>query len=257
MLKTIINKFKINKRYRDIFLQYIHRGENVPLSIGALVVCAFCFVIFLIATFSQIPISHPWLKITTDEGLVSYTKTILYNPQIPVMILIIYILGKGYSFLLLIAYLIIGFFVWPVFVFGGGLGYVHNYLFGYLLGFAFAILISGTIFKINMCFKTRCLGALFGVLAIHICGFFYCIFLAMFKVINFNLIFPIVSTVSGSKFIYDIIISLATVTVAPYIKNLFWVCMKPKADNKNRLKNARKRNQIVSDYINQTRKNYN
>lgn len=236
----------INKRYKDIFERYIHRGEPTPLTIGTLVVCALCFLILIVATFTQVNFSHVWF-----DG----PKEVAYSPIIPAMILIIYILGKYYSLLTFVLYLLTGFFIWPIFAYGGGLGSFQNYLFGYFLGFVLAILISGTILNINQKIKTRMLAALFGVVSIHICGLIYCIILALFKVIDFNLIFSIVNVISASKIIYDILFSLLVIFFAPYFKNILWVCMKPKADNK--LKNTCKRNKIIRDNINKHRQYYN
>ena len=246
----------INKRYKDIFDQYIYKGEPTPLTIGTLVVCALCFLLLIIATFTQINIIHPWLKLDPSEGINFCTKNILYTPQIPIMLLIIYILGKYYSLIMFIFYLIVGFFIWPIFVFGGGLSYIQNYLFGYFLGFVVAIFIAGTILQLNNSLKNRLLAGFLGVISIHICGFLYCVILAMFKVIDFNLIFPIVNVVTMNKIIYDIIFSILTLLIAPYIKDVLWICMKPKPDSKKKLKNSRKRNQIIRDNINQHRQDY-
>ncbi len=239
----------ISKRYKDIFDRYIHKGEPTPLTIGTLVVCALCFLILLVSTFTQINFSHLWLV----EGAIDY-KEVAYNPIVPCMIFIIYILGGHYSMLVFVVYLLTGLFVWPIFVYGGGLGYFQNYLFGYFIGFVFAIVISGTILNINQTLKTRLCAALFGVLAIHTCGFLYCVVLAMFKVIDFNLVLPIVSIISFDKIVYDILFSLVAIAFAPFFKNIFWICMKPKAD---RLKNISKRNKIIRDNINEHRQYYN
>ena len=141
--------FKVNKRYKDIFEQYIHRGESTPFTIGTLVVCGLCFLLLIIATFTQINIVHPWFNYVEGQGFVYSLKTIAYNPQFPIIIFITYLLYKSYSIFVYIIYLIFGFFIYPVFAFGGGLEYVQNYFFGYLLGFLFAILIAGKIFNKN------------------------------------------------------------------------------------------------------------
>lgn len=240
---------KINKRYQDIFDQYIHKGEPTPFTIGTLVVCAFCFLLFIIATFTQFNFSHVWFKLQAGAGFVASDKIVAYNPIIPTMIFIVYILGKKYSYLLFTAYLIVGFFIWPLFVLGGGFKYIQNYLFGYLLGFIPLTIISGTIFKLNQTIKARILGTTLGVLSVHVCGFFYCILLAILRVIDFSIIGPIVNIVSINKIIYDILFSLIVILIAPYIKNIFWTCMKPKVNKPKKLKNSRKRRQIVSDDV--------
>lgn len=246
----------INKRYKDILNQYIYNGESTPLTIGTLVVCALCFLLLIIATFTQLTINHPWFKIVPDEGLKFYTKTLLYTPQFPIMIFIIYILGKYYSLIMFAFYLMIGFFIWPIFVFGGGLENIQNYLFGYFIGFVVATFIAGTILQLNNTLKSRLLAAILGIVSIHACGFIYCVVLAIFKVIDFNLIFPIVNVVTVNKILYDILFSMVILLFAPYIKNILWVCMKPKAETRKKLKNSRKRNQIIRDNINQHRQNY-
>ena len=226
----------INKRYKDIFQQYIHKGEATPLTIGTLVVCGLCFLILIVATFTQFNFAHPWSKFIPGQGIVSFAKNVSYSPLLPAMIFIIYLLGKKYSTIMLVCYLIVGFFVWPIFVFGGGFDYLQNYLFGYMLGFFFAIIISGFILSISQNIKFRILAALFGVLAIHICGFLYCIFLAIFRVISFGLVVPILTEISIGNILYDILFSILIILIAPYIKNVLWTCMKPKPDKPKRVK---------------------
>ena len=222
----------ISKRYRDIFEQYIHKGEATPLSIGTLVVCGLCFMLLIIATFTQINFAHLWIKFVSGEGFMISLKNISYSPLLPAMIFTIYILGRAYSTLTFILYLIVGFFIWPIFVFGGGLDYIQNYLFGYMLGFIFAIIIVSSILKISMNALYRIIAAIFGVLAIHICGFIYCLILAIFKVISFGLIIPILKEIFLENILYDILFSILVILIAPYIKNVLWTCMKPKFERK-------------------------
>ena len=122
---------QINKRYKDIFENCIHKGETTPFTIGTFVVCALCFLLMIIATFTQIKFSHPWFNYVPNEGFVYAAKTITYNPQFPIIIFITYILYKGYSTFVYLLYLITGFFIYPIFAFGGGLDYIQNYFFGY------------------------------------------------------------------------------------------------------------------------------
>lgn len=225
-----------NKRYKDIFQQYIHKGEATPLSIGTLVVCGLCFLIMIVATFTQINFAHPWMKLVPMEGFVAFSKQVSYSPLLPAMIFIIYILGKSYSILTFSLYLLIGFFIWPIFVFGGGLDYLQNYLFGYMLGFFFAITIISYILKISRNVLYRIFAAIFGVLAIHISGLFYCILLAIFRVISFGLVIPILTEISLGNILYDIIFSILIILIAPYIKNILWTCMKPKMDRKKKIR---------------------
>lgn len=253
----------ISKRYKDIFNQFVYNNQKTPLTVGTLVVCALCFLMLLISIFTRITIVHPWFSF--EDGFEVVTKTINYSPQIPVMILVIYLLRQGFSLLTFSAYLLVGFFVWPIFVLGGGLSYFKNYLFGYMLGFFVAIFIAEIFLKKGQNLKNRVLMAVLSVLSMHLCGFLYCIILALFHVIDVELVTPIVSASSGNKILYDLIFSIAVIIVAPCIKNILWTCMKPKFDktkkSKNRrldkrrndasaLENVRERNKIIGDNIN-------
>ena len=240
--------FKVNKRYKDIFEQYIHRGESTPFTIGTLVVCGLCFLLLIIATFTQINIVHPWFNYVEGQGFVYSLKTIAYNPQFPIIIFITYLLYKSYSIFVYILYLLTGFFLYPIFAFGGGLDYVQNYFFGYLLGFVVAILIAGKIFKTNNSIKSRIIAGASGILSIHITGFVYCVFLALFKVIDFNMLGPIFYVVTISRIVYDVIFTILILLIAPYIKNILWIFMRPIATRK-KLKNSYKRNEIISDDV--------
>ena len=125
---------------------------------------------------------------------------------------------------------------------GGGIDYIQNYLFGYILGFVFAIIIAGCILQISQSIKYRIVASICGVLAIHLTELVYCIILAIFKIINFSLVIPIINVISLGNISYDILFSLILILIAPYIKNILWTCMKPKSDTRKKLKNARKRN---------------
>ena len=163
-----------------------------------------------------------------------------YVPQIPVVLFIAAVLGPVFAFLTMLLYLLVGFFIWPIFVFGGGFDYIQNYLFGYMLGFIFAIGIVSSILKISMNALYRTIAAIFGVLAIHICGFIYCLILAIFKVISFGLIIPILKEIFLENILYDILFSILVILIAPYIKNVLWTCMKPKFERpkKQKIKEA-------------------
>lgn len=242
----------INKRYRDLYEQYIHKGEPTPFTIGTLVVLALCFLLIIVATFTQIHFSYPFFSYVAGKGLIFTMKSVNYSPVTPIMIFIIYILLRSYSILFFAIYLLVGFFIWPIFAFGGGLDYVQNYFFGYILGFLAAILITGTMFQKDSSIKGRLLASLFGVLAIHLTGFIYCIILAILKLLNFGLILPILGVMTGSKIVYDIFFTFLIILLAPYIKNILWIAMKPKYKTKKQktLENVAVREEIVGDNVN-------
>lgn len=226
----MLEKF-VNKRYKDIFEQYIYKGQKTPFTLGTLIVCGLCFLLILVTTFTQLNFPLPVLKFVDGNFSVAM-KQVSYCPQIPAMIFIIYLIGRAYSLVTFILYLLVGFFIYPIFLFGGGLEYIKTYPFGYFLGFIFAIFIVGALLKFKHTIRVRILCAILGVFAIHACAFIYCVILAIFKAINFSMIPLIINVVSGSKIGYDIVFSSIIMLVAPYIKNFFWICMKPRMDRK-------------------------
>jgi len=197
-----------NKRYKDIFSQYIYKGEATPVTIGTLATVAFCFVVLVVATFSQLNICLPW-----DE-----TNPVAYTPVIPAMIFIIY--------------LSVGLFALPIFLFGGGMSNFQNYIFGYFTGFLSAIIVTGSVLYKCQNLKFRLFAAFLGVGAIHVTGLIYCLILALFKIVDFSIILPLFQALTTSRFLYDLFFSLVVIAFAPYIKNIFWICMKPKMDKK-------------------------
>lgn len=221
----------INKRYKDILEQYIYKGQKTPFTLGTLAVCCLCFLLILITTFTQLNFSIPILWYTAD-GFDIVTKEVSYCPQIPIIIFIIYLIGKNFSLATFAVYLLMGFFMYPIFLFGGGLEYIKTYPFGYFLGFVFAALIVGELLKFRHTVKLRLFCVIFGVFTIHICAFLYCIILALFKAIDFSMIPLIVNVVSGGKIGYDIVFGSLIMLIAPYIKNFFWICMQLKTDKK-------------------------
>ena len=60
----------ISKRYKDIFEQYIHKGEPTPLSIGTFVVVGLCLILLIVATFTQFNFTHAWFKIVPGQGFI-------------------------------------------------------------------------------------------------------------------------------------------------------------------------------------------
>ncbi len=235
-----------NKRFQDIFSQYIYRGEPTPHTLGTLCIVALCFLILIVATFTQLSFLVPTV-VFEDEILIDLKET-LYSPLIPAMVFIIYLLRKNYSFLMYVIFLLTGFFIWPIFVYGGGLGYVQNYIFGYVIGFGVAIIVEGNVLNVSQTLKNRMKAAIKGVITIHITAIIYCVILALFKVIEFHMVLPIVSVASANNIFYDIVFSCILLFVAPFIKNILWICMKPRLD-RTKLKNIRIREQIISNDI--------
>jgi biotin transport system substrate-specific component len=87
--------------------------------------------------------------------------------------------GKNAGALSQIAYVILGLFWLPVFAHGGGLSYLQEPTFGYILGFIPGAWLCGFLaFRSRRKLETLALSALAGLLAIHLCGLVYLVGLA-------------------------------------------------------------------------------
>jgi len=211
----------MNKRLVDEYREFIYRGEKTPFSLGTLAVAFFCAVLLIVATFTKIDITHFWLNFG-DGGIAVGKKVFQLVPQIPVVLFTAALLGARFSVLTVGIYLIVGFFIWPVFAFGGGLGYIKSYFFGYILGFFVAAVFSGRILSIRYSFKNVLLASIIGVLSIHLCGILYSFILGFFNASRYCPNFPLIFT----QIVYDIVFSVIAILISRPVKYILWVGMK-------------------------------
>ncbi len=225
----------MNKRIRGEFEEIIYKGEKTPFSLGTLVVVCLCLLLLIVGTFTQLNFTHYWWVGAEDTMFGLGTKQYLYIPQIPLVLFIAAILGARFGSLVIILYLLIGFFMWPVFALGGGLGYIKSYFFGYILGYFFAIVFaSRVLYYDKFSYKSMLYASIIGVFAIHFCGILYTAILGMFHLVNFAFIKEALSTLNGDKIIYDLVFSFFFIALSIPVKGFLWLFMKnyskPKRD---------------------------
>ena len=223
----------MNKRIKGEFDDILYKGEKTPFSLGPLTVVGLCLLLLIIATFTQLNLAHYWF--TPDGDAFFGIKKYQYIPQIPLVLFIAAILGARFGILVIILYLITGFFIWPVFALGGGLGYVKSYFFGYILGYFFAMVFaSRVLFYDKFSYKSIAYASVVGVLSIHFCGVLYTGILGVFHLVNFSFIKEVLSTLSGDKIIYDVVFSFIFISASIPVKQFLWLAMKnyskPKRD---------------------------
>lgn len=216
----------MNKRFKEQIDEYIYHGEKIPFSIGTIVVCFLCLLFLIVATFTQFDINHIWHVKDAINGTNWTTVNNTYIPQVPVVIFIAALLGPIYSLAVIIMYLLIGFFIWPVFALGGGLGYVKSPMFGYILGYVFAVIPSGHLLFKKYSLKNMILATILGVLIIHICGIIYCVLLGLLKLVSLSYITAAIHSISGIRTFYDVIISLIFLIIAIPAKYVLWIAMR-------------------------------
>ena len=85
--------------------------------------------------------------------------------------------GKNAAALSQIAYLALGLTLWPVFSQGGGIGYLKEASFGYLLGFVPGAWVCGWVaFKVASRLESMAFSCLCGLFTVHAIGLIYLIF---------------------------------------------------------------------------------
>ncbi len=212
----------MNKRLKGEYMEFIYRGEKTPFTPGTLAVAIFCTVLLIVATFTKFDISHWWL-FDSNGSLVFGLKKYQLVPQIPAVLFIAGLLGARYSTLVMFLYLLTGFFVWPVFGFGGGLEYVKSYFFGYILGFFAAAVLSGKILSNKYNTAGMIYASVIGVVSIHLSGLLYSLVLSLFLKSGYLPDFHHILTQVG----YDIIFSFLAVIAVKPLKYVFWLAYSP------------------------------
>ena len=211
-----------HKRLQGEIDEFKYQGEKTPLTFGTLVILAFCFLLMILSTFTEIDL----IRISSGVSGLAVNKFI-YVAQIPVFVFVVALLGVRFSIFAMALYIILGLFGWRIFAYGGGIGYLKYCVFGYLLGFIPCALVIGWIKKIlkNKWYQYT-VAVLGGVFSIYISGFLYALILLLFHKIDLGLLVAETLFPSKTKLLYDIIFSIMAMYLADPIKNVLWVAMK-------------------------------
>ena len=135
-----------------------------------------------------------------------------YIPQIPMVFFIIALLGRKFGILAICGYILLGMF-FPIFALGGGITYLFEYRFGYILAFIPAVFFTGTLLKIKTDFLRIVLMSILGVAAIHILGILYMLFIATLRHTPFEMVAGWIAAQSGIQIIYDIFFTILAIYI--------------------------------------------
>ena len=224
----------MTKRISKQLNSFKYKGEPIKITIGTLALTAFCILLLIIATFTQITCTHFHIpmdivqflsKEPTDYEVATHlTKTYRYIPQIPTVFFIVGLLGRKFGILAILGYIILGMF-FPIFALGGGMTYLFEYGFGYILAFIPAIFFSGTLLKVKTDFLRIVLLSVLGVLAIHILGVLYMLFIATLRHAPMDLVYSWISSQSGVQILYDMFFSVVGIYLGRLTRKLTWIVM--------------------------------
>lgn len=224
----------MSKRIERQLNSFKYNGEPIRVTLGTLALICLCIILLIVATFTQVTLNHPFLpgdalsfmnQNPQDSQIVShFTKTYRYIPQIPMVFFIVALLGRKFGILAILCYIMLGMF-FPIFALGGGVTYMFEYGFGYILAFIPAIFFTGTLLKIKTDFLRIVLMAALGVLAIHVLGVLYMLFIATLRHASADLVLGWIAAQSGIQIFYDIFFTVLGIYLGRWARRLLWIVM--------------------------------
>ena len=224
----------MSKRVAKQINSFKYKGEPIKITLGTLILTGLCVLLIIVATFTQVTLKHPYLPFDTltflaqdvndYEILHHFIKSYKYIPQIPAVFFIVALLGRKFGILAILSYIILGLF-FPIFALGGGVSYLFEYGFGYILAFVPAIFFAGTLLKGKTDFLRVFLIAIIGVITIHILGILYMFFVATLRHAPMDLVISWISSQSGVQILYDIFFSMIGIYLGRQMRKLLWIVM--------------------------------
>ena len=193
--------------------------KKIKIPVLNVLLIFFCVFILILATFIQLNITHPILpmKIFSGEATVKsdffYTYSII--PQVPAILFIVGLLGRRLGITSIVLYILIGLAGLPIFALGGGISYVTEGGFGYILAYIPAAYFAGSILKEGFSALNILKAALIGVLIIHVIGIIYSLVIVLFKNDGWDIKGWIMMQ-SLIKITYDYILSLIALFIAKF-----------------------------------------
>lgn len=225
----------MTKRIERQLNKFKYQNQSLRFNLGALVLTGLCSFLIVIATFTQFDFHHyilpadfmSYMGANFHDPNVSrhFIKYYRYIPQIPVIMFIAALLGRRFGIASVTIYILVGLFFAPVFALGGGLDYIFQYGFGYIIAYIPAVFFAGSILKSGLTYRNMAQATLVGVLTIHLVGILYMMFMATLHRESFPIILGWISAQSGTKIIYDLIISFFAMIAAKFTKKALWVAI--------------------------------
>ncbi len=194
--------------------------KKIKIPVLNILLVLFCSFLLIVATFVQLNITHFVIphdlfsnKALTKQDFL-YTFSII--PQIPAVMFIVGLLGKRLGITSIVIYILLGLCSVPIFALGGGLDYLAEFGFGYILAYVFAAFFAGSILEQEFSFKNILKATFVGVLTIHLIGIVYMLFVVLIKHQGWAFIKGWILAQSILKIAYDLALSFIVLCVAKY-----------------------------------------
>ena len=191
------------KRLKEELDAFNAENKKLRITMGTLVVMGWCVFLIIIATFTELDFNHYLLSLPSENGSFFKLKHCIYIPQVPVIFFIAALIGKRFGMTAVSIYILLGLLFFPIFALGGGINYIFQYNFGYILAYLPAVFIVAFTLKDKFNYLTVAKADLLGVMTIHIIGIFYLILMAIIHQDSFTNVSNWIVMQSGPKMIYD------------------------------------------------------
>lgn len=222
----------MTKRVSEEIESFKYSGEPVKFSIGTLAIICFSVILIIISTFTQFSIVDIFALSNGElcdgfllSDYLEHSSFYHYIPQLPAIFFVVALLDRKYGLTAIILYILLGLFVLPIFGMGGGFDYIMEFGFGYILAYIPAAFITATIIKNNFKFFNVFKAVIIGVLAIHLIGVMYMVFISTLFNASTDIITGWIASQSGVKIVYDSIFSLCAIYIAWFLKKGLWLIM--------------------------------
>jgi len=197
------------------------RKKKIRIPLINLVLIFFAVLLFVCSTFINLNIKHyiipselfSHVKLMQDDFIFSF----FLIPQVPVVMLVASALGKKLTVMSIIIYLLAGLAGLPLFALGGGIKYIAQFGFGYLLAYIPAVMIACRFLREKYSFPNMIKAAVSGVLIIHVIGILYMVIVALFRHAGGLFMEGWIVSQSGLKIIYDLLFSFILILIGKYI----------------------------------------
>ena len=209
----------------DVLIPKMKRLEKkqrkIKIPLLNIVLILFCTLLIIGSTFINIDLKHYYLPLEIFSNKSLTTEDFIYNfniiPQIPVIMFICATLGKRMAITSTVIYILLGLCSLPLFALGGGIRYIAQFGFGYILAYIPAVAIAGNIIQKKYSFKNMIIATYCGVLTIHLCGIIYMSIIALMKHEGAAFIYSWICAQSGLKILYDIALSFICILIGKYL----------------------------------------
>ncbi len=213
------------KRLKEELDAFNAENKKLKITMGTLVVMGWCVFLIIIATFTEFDFNHYFPCLPDANGNFWKIRHCLYIPQVPVIFFIAALIGKRFGTTAVSIYILLGLTFFPIFALGGGIKYIFEYNFGYILAYLPAVFIVAFMLKDKFKYATIFKADLLGVLTIHTIGIFYLILMAIIHQDLFSNVAGWIIMQSGTKMLYDFVFGYLAILLSKPIKQIIWLSM--------------------------------